>query len=155
MFSNSEFLNNSKFFSLLGSMCNAACIDETIHLVLFKMCIFSEFVDISEMLSSCLSWSFMFWTTFRVYSRFPEACWTEKHSEFVLLSSQVHIWESSLTGFWGLLELSCLTDTHCRETRQHAFAYTVGDPGEELSRDLFDISDGFSERKWWLLEKWL
>ena len=28
MLSNSEFLNNSKLFSLLGSMCNAACIDE-------------------------------------------------------------------------------------------------------------------------------
>ena len=26
------------------------------------------------MFSSCLSWSLMFWTTFPVYSRFPEAC---------------------------------------------------------------------------------
>ena len=64
----------------------------------------------SELLSSCPSRSFMFWTTFRVYSRFPEAyvserppdfsvpysrfpgaCWTEQHPEFVLLSSRVHL----------------------------------------------------------------
>ena len=30
-----------------------------------------SFIDMSELLSSCLSRSFMFWTTFRVYTRFP------------------------------------------------------------------------------------
>ena len=35
----------------------------------------------------------------------PEVRWTEQHSEFVLLSSQVHTWEYLvLPGFWGLLE---------------------------------------------------
>ena len=51
-------------------MCNAACIDEAINRVHIEMCIFSELIDMSEMLSSCLSWSLMFWTTCRVHG-FP------------------------------------------------------------------------------------
>ena len=40
---------------------------------------------------------------------------------------------------------------HCRETRQHAFAFTIDEPGEEFSWDLFDISDCFpAERNEWL-----
>ena len=83
------------------------------------------------------------------YSRFPEACWTEQHPEFLLLSSQVHTWEYlALPGLFGLLELSCPTDTPCRETRQHAFAFAISKPCEELSWDLFDISDCYlAERK--------
>ena len=73
MFLNSEFSNNPNFFSKLGSMCNAACIDEATNRVHVEICIFSEFFDISELLSSCLSRSFMFWTTFLVCSRFPGA----------------------------------------------------------------------------------
>ena len=49
------------------------------------MCIFSESIDISETLSSCLSRSLIFWKSFRMFSRFPGACWTEQHPEFVLL----------------------------------------------------------------------
>ena len=50
-------------------------------------------IDISETLLLCPSRSCIFWTTFRKYSLFPEACWTEQHLEFVLLSSKVHTWE--------------------------------------------------------------
>ena len=54
-----------------------------------------------------------------------EVRWSELHSEFILLSSQVLTWESLvLTGFVGLLEESCLTDTLCRETRQRVLAFT-------------------------------
>ena len=39
---------------------------------------------------------------------------------------------------------------------KQAFAFVVGDPGEEISWDLFDISNCFpAEGKQWLLEKWL
>ena len=106
-------------------MCNAACIDEATNRVHIEMSIFSRFIDISETLSSCLSRSFMFWTTFRKcsrfpedyvserplessepYSRFPEACWTEHHPDFAFLSSQVQTWESLvLPGTFGVTRI--------------------------------------------------
>ena len=94
-------------------MCSAACIDEATNRVHIDMCIFSESIDISETLHCVRVGLSYFETTFRMYSRFPEACvserppefsvpcswfpeacWTEQHPEFVLLSSQVHSWES-------------------------------------------------------------
>ena len=81
----------------------------------------------------------------------------EQNTIWILyFSSQVHTWQSLvLSALLGLLEWSCPKITHCRETRQHALAFAVGDPIEELSWDLFDISDCFpAERKEWLL-KWL
>ena len=52
-------------------MRTAACIDEAINRVHIEICIFSRFIDISEMLSWRQSWFLMFWTSFRVYSGFP------------------------------------------------------------------------------------
>ena len=69
-------------------MCNAACIDEAINRVPIEMCIFSKLIDISEMPSSCLRWSLMFWTTFRVYSPFPEACVSARPPEYSKLYSR-------------------------------------------------------------------
>ena len=36
-------------------------------------------------------------------------------------------------GFQGYSNNLVPTDTHCRETRQHAFTFTIGEPGEELA----------------------
>ena len=71
--------------------------------------------------------------------------WTEQHSELIRLSSHVltleylalpgetsffpcsHLRVSCTPGFWGLLEEFRLTDTLCRETRQHVLAFTFRD----------------------------
>ena len=80
-------------------------------------------------------------------SRFPEACvserqisrvfWTIRDSRFPKFGNQNHIRSpyfflpkfthesiSYFPDFKGLLEEFCLTDTLCRETRQHALAFT-------------------------------
>ena len=85
-------------------------------------------------------------------SRFPEACvsekppessepyvtldsskfrWTEPHSEFILLSSQVHTWEYLVFSriFRVYLKNFRLTDTLCRETRNKL--------GDELFLEIF------------------
>ena len=155
-------------------MCNAGCIDEAIKFVHIEICIFSELIDISEMLSSSLSWSNDF-------------------SRVLSVSRGMRFWEASRI-FWTILSVSrgmlnritsrfCISFfpsphlrvsyaprdfkgysnnlvpqvyTSCCETRQHAFPFAVGDPGEELSWDLFDISDCFpAKRKEWLLYRWL
>ena len=69
-------------------MCSAACIDEAVDRVHIEMPIFSETIDVSETLSLCLSRSFMFLTTFRMYSRFPEACVSERPPEFSMSYSR-------------------------------------------------------------------
>ena len=85
MLSISQFLNNSIFFvTRVHVQCCLHRWSHNINLVDMEMCIFSEFIDMSELLSSCLSRSFMFWTTFRVYYRFPEACCTEYHPDFLV-----------------------------------------------------------------------
>ena len=81
-------------------------------------------------------------------SRFPEACvcereisrvfWTIRNSRFPKFADQNHIRSSYFfhlrftlesisysPDFWGLVEECCLTDTLCRETRQHAPAFTL------------------------------
>ena len=48
----------------------------------------------------------------------PEVRWSEPHSEFVLLSSQVLTWEYLvLTRFWGLLEDSFVSQIRCAARR--------------------------------------
>ena len=155
-------------------MCNAACIDEALNLVH----IVSEFIDISEVLSSCLSWSLMFCD----YSLVPSVS-----------RGMLRFWETSrifwistiLSVSWGMLNrmpsgdfvsffpgphfrVSC-TPRAFRVTRKilsHRYAFTLNETtcscfrcwrsrSEELSWDLFDISDCFlAERKEWLW-KWL
>ena len=73
----------------------------------------------------CLGWKISY--SYFVVSRGMRLWETrsQPHSEFILLSSQVQIWEYLvLPGFWGLLEEFCLTDTLCRETRQRVLAFT-------------------------------
>ena len=83
-------------------------------------CTYSRFPETSV---SERQTSRIFWTIRN--SRFSETLWAEQHPEFVLLASQVHTWEYFvLPGFFGLLEESCPKDTPCRETRQHALAFT-------------------------------
>ena len=85
-----------------------------------------SFVCASPFPEACVSErqiSRVFWTIRN--SRFLEVRWTEQHSEFILLSSQVLTWESLvLPGFLGWLEDFCHTDTQCRETRQHVLPFT-------------------------------
>ena len=157
-------------------MCNVACIDEAIILVHIEICIFSEFIDISELLSSCLSRSFMFWTTFLVCSRFPEAPFLRdlqnllnhtlgfpRHAEqntirdFVFLSSKLHTEESLvLPGLSGLLGWFCPTDTLSRETTHMLLLSPFAIQAKSFPEIFFDISDCFpAERKEWLMQKWL
>ena len=98
-----------------------------------------SFISASRFPEACFSErqiSRVFWTI--RHSRFLEVRWTEQHSEFILLSSQVVTWESLvLPGFLSLLEEFCLTDTLCRETRQHVLSFTFKENSVKSFLEIF------------------
>ena len=70
----------------------------------------------------------------------PEVRWPEPHSEFILLSSQIHTWEYLvLTGSFEVYLKNFVSQIRCAaETRQHVLAFIFREKkGEELSWDLF------------------
>ena len=173
---NSELLNMSKFFSFLGSMCSAACIDEAIIASISK-CASSRGPSIFPRHFHCVRVGLSYFERlFACTLGFPRLAFLRDLQDFLChtLGFPRHAEQNNFQSLYFFLPRSTLesllyspgfkgysnnfspTDTPCRETRQHAFAFTIGEPVEELSWDLFDISDCFpAERKGWFLEKWL